>query len=43
MDKKNESRAEKVVRLQKGTAKLYVGIFLALVIIVVVWMIVSNL
>ena len=43
MDEKNESRAEKVVRLQKSTAKIYGVIFLVLVIIVVVWMIVSNL
>ncbi len=43
MDEKNESRAEKVVGLQKSTAKFYGAIFLVLVIIVVVWMIVSNL
>ena len=42
MDEKNDKR-EQVEKLQKGTAKLYVGILAVVVLIVVVWAVVSSL
>ena len=42
VSEKNDKQ-EQVEKLQKGTAKLYVGILAVLVIAVVIWMVISNL
>ena len=42
MDSKSDKR-EQVEKLQKGTAKLYVGILVVVALIVIVWAIASNL
>ncbi|WP_286163415.1 hypothetical protein [Olsenella sp. SW781] len=36
-------KREQVEKLQKGTAKLYAGILIAVLLVVVVWAVVSNL